>query len=241
MKKAILITGCVGGLLLGLGAASLSLATPTYYSDRASFLGSVDQSITDDYSSYSPSVYTNEEMSSVLGETRYHSISFDNQNQVGDVYAYGDGANYCSGCNGNFQLFFDDTSLSINNGIYGVGLDIILHTSQRASLGDGSGGNTPGVILIEFGDGSTEEISVPDDIGYYSPEVYFIGITAVQSISSLTIGTEPLSLRHSWVIDNLIIASQESGGEPVPEPATMLLFGTGIAGLAGTRIRRKKK
>jgi len=26
----------------------------------------------------------------------------------------------------------------------------------------------------------------------------------------------------------------------VPEPATMLLFGTGIAGLAGIRIRRKK-
>ena len=28
---------------------------------------------------------------------------------------------------------------------------------------------------------------------------------------------------------------------PVPEPATMLLFGTGIAGLAGTRLRRKKQ
>ena len=31
------------------------------------------------------------------------------------------------------------------------------------------------------------------------------------------------------------------GGNPVPEPATIFIFGTGLAGLVGTRLRRHKK
>ena len=37
------------------------------------------------------------------------------------------------------------------------------------------------------------------------------------------------------------ITFTDEAAAPVPEPTTMLLFGTGIAGLAGTRLRRKKK
>ena len=39
-------------------------------------------------------------------------------------------------------------------------------------------------------------------------------------------------------IDNVVINGTSA---PVPEPTTMLLFGTGLAGLVGSRLRRKKK
>lgn len=43
-------------------------------------------------------------------------------------------------------------------------------------------------------------------------------------------------LLGSWPADRQLVASA-----PVPVPTTMLLFGTGITALAGTRLRRKKQ
>jgi choice-of-anchor C domain-containing protein len=68
----------------------------------------------------------------------------------------------------------------------------------------------------------------------------------VASTSSLSIFFSPPD-RGDWIdnwsaygpaIDNVIVT--KVGGSPVPEPTTLLLFGTGFACLAGV-VRRKKK
>ena len=148
-------------------------------------------------------------MSAVMGEATYEALTFPNQNQVGDVFARGDGSNYCSGCNGNFSLGFDSTSFSENGGVFGVSLDIVFHTSRRVSLGDDDPSNPTyeGSVEIQFADGSIEQIWIPADIGYYEPSIYFLGITDERGIASITIGTEPTAKRHSWVIDNLTVAA----------------------------------
>jgi hypothetical protein len=156
--------------------ASNVTGAPIYYADRIAFLTRVGTSITDDYSGYTitpgtPLSLTDAEMSAVFVETEYESISFSDLNLVGDVYIHGDGTNYCAGCNGNFKLRFDNTSLSTGGGVFGIGIDIVLHTSRRSSIGDIIPGDRvePGTVVVEFTDGVTESFAIPPDIGFFGP------------------------------------------------------------------------
>jgi hypothetical protein len=201
-------------LVLLLTASADAIAAETHL-NRAEFLAAVGKTLVDDYSGYgapanSPLLLSDGEMTAVLGETRYESVYLVNQNLVGDVYRWGDGTNYCSGCNGSFRLYFDTTSVSEQGGVFGVGLDIVLHKSRFSAVGDDRPGDRvePGVIVVTFTDGSIERLTIPPDVGQFAPAVYFVGVTDPRGIRSLSLG-ELESPPHFWVIDNLTLAAPQ--------------------------------
>ena len=67
------------------------------------------------------------------------------------------------------------------------------------------------------------------------PQVYLGSEFDAVDLVRFTVGSNV----YCFGMDEFYI--DEAAPPSVPEPATMLLFGTGIAGLAGTRLRRKKK
>lgn len=76
---------------------------------------------------------------------------------------------------------------------------------------------------------------------------YYEGLTNLHSLGN-TIRFSFLSLSSTSSVDpqsfgnflDAVAFGVGEGPDPVPEPATMLLFGAGIAGLAGFRLRGKK-
>ncbi len=71
------------------------------------------------------------------------------------------------------------------------------------------------------------------DMGWSSVSASFTAIANTTQIqfSSLETG------HGGAALDNVVVGL----ADPIPEPATMLLFGTGLVGLVGSRLRKKKK
>ncbi|OEU64980.1 MAG: hypothetical protein BBJ57_09065 [Desulfobacterales bacterium PC51MH44] len=93
-------------------------------------------------------------------------------------------------------------------------------------------------------------LGVPDDGFYDALAILPAGIAPGTTVSGFSVSFDWLGSDTPWgasqsfdVVDPITFASLDSGGTaPIPEPGTIVLVGTGLAGLAGIgkRLNRKR-
>ncbi len=214
MKTYLIAIFCVAGSVLALGSTMT-------YSDEHSFVVATGTKITDDFSNPNYIFQQSDaQMTGVLNETRYQSTTFPDTDLV-EKTQFGN-YDYCAGCNGGFNLFFDSTSIGNSSGVYGVGFQVGFNTNFD-----------PAYTLVTFGDNTTELFALPrtyDFSGYF-------GITSDKLIKEMSMveadGTVPPPNEGYWdlAISRLTIAD-------VPEPGSLTMLATGLVGVASVLRRR---
>jgi hypothetical protein len=219
-------------LLFGFGTARASTVT---YNSASSFSAAIGPSITDNYespgyqngdidNSSTLHDFRNAAMDAVFNQTKYTPTEFLNTNGI--LYNSADNSWVYYPYNGTFTMNYQSTSLTVNNGVYGVGFNYYKYPGSAYTA------------FVTFGDGSTEDFSIPDS-GYSTVLSQYFGITSDLAIESIAIagsnGQAFYAGNTFFEMDNLTIAAS-----PTPLPAALPLFAGGL-GFVGYLTRRRKR
>lgn len=146
---------------------------------------------------------------------------------------------------GAFQISYNSTSgplplySNLQGAFLGTALDsldplspLLITFSQpiaAISLDFALGGRTGALNLSTDAGGSAQAVgAVPGGFNYVEGSLRFSGAP----FTSVTLSTDAISL----AVDNIVASD---GAAAVPEPATVLLLGAGLAGASGLRRRRR--
>ncbi len=135
-----------------------------------------------------------------------------------------------------FNLTFAATDLEVSN-FYPTALNPPISSLEIPPTIAGSAGASFDVG-INFGNGTPFYSQLSFTLSAFES----LSIANLLESSSTNNTPSVLMAVHFQNADVFGAGSETVGGAaPVPEPATMLLFGTGLVGLVGSRIRRNKK
>jgi len=146
-----------------------------------------------------------------------------------------------SSFNDVFGFFLDGTAIADNVALIPgtstpVAINTVNNTSNGAYYNDNDPSNgTPTPYAFEY-DGFTDVFNV-SMLGLDSG-VHHIDLAIADAGDHVL--DSGVFIQGSSFGDVIIDPGGDTGGEPVPEPGTMLLLGTGLAGLFGVRRKAKK-
>lgn len=215
---------------LAMVAAAAANAAGTTYNSRSAFEATLGASVTDDYenlgyrSASTVTVFTDAAMSAVLNETRYHSITFTNNNMV---WESSNAFHYCAGCNGEYAMDFGSTSVGTSQGVFGVGFDVLLNEPSSAN-------GLPMHALVQYGDGASEDFALQLHPWAGASNGFFFGVTSPSLIRSISI-LNGAGSEGNFTHDNLTI------GAAVPEPGSLAMSGAGLLVLAFVLKRGRRQ